>query len=231
MWIWINENSAGLNVLLSVGTMIVWIAYFQILFSSYTRQRRTKILINRGVGDGVESRCLISNMGAEPLYIISVFAVLSDGKEQLEAAVTDKDSTEVEDVETVREGTSQGPLMSGEFKDIGRFSELMARCARANQREAQVIGGCFDSLAIVVVGAYGAEDRAVGAKRSFTLHRDGESTVLVPKSVSTLQLRSRRDRKAAEMYLQNQLRNGRQPLSGRDRQDSRSHRSRCDANW
>ncbi|NIZ11050.1 hypothetical protein HCZ97_16670 [Pseudooceanicola sp. HF7] len=213
MWNWINEYSAGLSVLLSVGTLLVWIAYFQILLGSYTRQRRTKILINRGAGRGIESRCLISNMGAEPLYILTVIGVLSDDEGRIEADITDRDSSEVKDVKSVREGTSQGPLMSGEFMDIGRFSELMARCARRNQRETDGIESRFDGLEIVVIGAYGAEDLSVGARRCFTLHGGDTAKELVPDSVSTHQMRSRRERRAAESYLHNQLRQSRQPKS------------------
>lgn len=214
MWTWINENSSGLNLLVSLGTMVIWIAYFQLLYGSYTRQRRTKILINRGAGDGIESRCLVSNMGAEPLYIITIIAILDDGKERIRAEITDRDSSEAENLSSVREGTSQGPLMSGEFMDVGRFSELMARCARANRRDPETIQDCLKGLELIVIGAYGAEDLSVGATRSFTLDTEGETAKLLPDDVSTRQLRSRRDRRKAERYLQDQIRPSSSPATG-----------------
>ena len=205
MWSWINENSAGLGVVLSLGTMIVWIAYFQILYLSYTRQRRTKILVNRAAGRGIDGRCLISNMGAEPLYVVSIIAVLHEGSARITAAITDLDASEVSEVKNARDGTNQGPLMSGEFMDIGKFSALMARCARANQRSTDDIESRFESLEVIVIGAYGAEDLSVGASRSFTLSGQDGNKELVPRSVSTRQMRSRKDRKRLEVYLHDQL--------------------------
>lgn len=206
MWDWIKENSSALSILLSLGTMIVWIAYFQILYLSYSRQRRTKMLINRGAGTGLESRCLISNMGAEPLYVVTIIAALREGDDLITAEVTDLDSSEVSDIRHAREGTHQGPMMSGEYMDAGRFSALMARCARANGRSTDDLETRFDSLELIVIGAYGAEDLSVGARRSFKLGGEAGSRSLVPTTVSTRQMRSRRDRRRLERHLQERLR-------------------------
>lgn len=201
MWTWINDNSSGLSVLLSLGTMIVWIAYFQILYLSFTRQRRTNIMINRGAGSGIDSRCLISNMGAEPLYVVSIVAALQEGSTRITAAITDLDSSEVSWIEHAREGTNQGPMMSGAFMDIGPFSSLMARCARFNQRGEDDLESRFESLELTVIAAYGAKDLFVGASRTFELIGEGGQKRLDPTTVSTRQLRSRRERRRLEDYL------------------------------
>jgi hypothetical protein len=201
MWNWIIDNSAALSVLISIGTIMVWIAYFQILFASFRRQRRTRILINRGAGRGTRARCLISNMGAEPLYVISIIATLEKDGRRIKAEIADLDSQEVGDIAESREGTSQGPLQSGEFMDIGQFSTLMARCARARGESDDSLESRFDGLTLTVIAAYGADDLSVGAERHFVIKTEAGQTALDPAHISTTQLRSRRERRRLEHLL------------------------------
>ncbi|MFD0859693.1 hypothetical protein [Roseovarius aquimarinus] len=199
MWAWIAENSAALSVLVSCLTALIWIGYFQLLFISFRRQRRTRILINRGAGKGTDARCLISNMGAEPLYVMSILATIHDGQEQVTSEVADLHRSEKEQLGAEDRETHQGPLMSGDFMDIGRFSTLIERCARG-------AGGIGDSrnvqsLHLLVIAAYGADDLSVGAERHFTVcEKDGE-TLVDPDSISTTQLRSRSERRRLERTL------------------------------
>lgn len=202
MWQWVMDNSAGLGVVVSIGTMVIWVAYFQILLSSYTRQRRTRILINRGAGRGTEARCLISNMGAEPLYVMSILATLSRGDSRMTAAITDLDHHEVDAVSDSREGTNQGPLESGDFMDIGTFSALMARCARACGEDAESLESRFDGFELLIIAAYGADDLSVGARRVFRLCAGDQGKVLDPVGISTDQLRRRGQRRRLERLLE-----------------------------
>lgn len=198
MWTWIGENSATLGVVISLLTAFIWIGYFQILFISFRRQRRTRILINRGAGQDTDARCLISNMGAEPLYVISILGTLERGDERLTAEITDLDESEVGEIEKSSEGTSQGPLQSGDFMDIGRFSSLMARCARARGDAGDAD---FDAMTLTVIAAYGADDLSVGATRRFVLKRGADGVKLDPESISTRQLRARPARRELERLL------------------------------
>ncbi|MEX1234654.1 MAG: hypothetical protein WEB56_06670 [Roseovarius sp.] len=201
MWEWIAENSAGLNVVISVVTVFVWVGYFQLLFLSFRRQRRTRILINRGAGRGTDARCLISNMGAEPLYVISIIGTLEKGGTSMSAEISDLDSHEVGEVSKSSEATNQGPLESGEFMDIGKFSALMARCARALGESEENVSERFDGLKLTVIAAYGADDLSVGATRRFVLETRDGWTKLDPERISTRQLRARRERRELEKLL------------------------------
>ncbi len=201
MWEWIAENSAGLNVVISVVTVFVWVGYFQLLFLSFRRQRRTRILINRGAGRGTDARCLISNMGAEPLYVISIIGTLEKGGTSMSAEISDLDSHEVGEVSKSSEATNQGPLESGEFMDIGKFSALMARCARALGESEEGVSERFDGLKLTVIAAYGADDLSVGATRRFVLETRDGWTKLDPERISTRQLRARRERRELEKLL------------------------------
>lgn len=199
MWAWLSEHSAELSVIISLGSMIVWVLYFQLLYTSFRRQRRTNVLINRAGPTG-NDRCLVSNMGAEPLYVVSILAALRDSSVEIQAPITDLDTTEIEHPSHASEATNQGPLKTGEFMDIGRFSDLMARCLRAT-KDITVRDTKFDELQILVIGAYGADDLFVGARRSFQLEYDGDAELVIPTDISTEQLRGRKERRKLEEYL------------------------------
>lgn len=201
MWDWVIDNSDGLSVVVSLVTMLVWVAYFQILYAGFKRQRRTRILINRGAGQTTQSRCLISNMGAEPLYVMSIIATLEKGDQRVTSAITDLDSTEVDETSPSREATNQGPLLSGDFMDVGRFSDLMARCARTAGIDDADVERRFDAFEILVIGAYGADDLSVGASRRFVMRGSGTKRDVDTQRISTVQLRSRRARRRLEQYL------------------------------
>lgn len=198
---WINEHSEVLSILLNLGTMIVWVLYFHILYSSFMRQRRTRILINRGAGTGPGSRCLISNMGAEPLYVMSILGTLRKDGQEVTAAITDLDAQEVEDDRDMRKITNQGPLMSGEHMDIGTFSSLMARCARQAREADGGIERRYDEFDLLVIAAYGADDLSVGAERRFVLCGEAGAVALEPVGISTRQLRGRPQRRRLERLL------------------------------
>lgn len=201
MWDWINAHGQALSVVISLLTAFVWIAYFQLLFMSYRRQRRTRILINRGAGEGTQSHCLISNMGAEPLYVISILGTLERGDERVTAEISDLDRHEIGQINKSSEGTNQGPLQSGEYMDIGRFSDLMARCARARGASTDKLDARFDGLTLTVIAAYGADDLSVGATRRFVLEEGKEDARMTPESISTRQLRARGARRELEKLL------------------------------
>ncbi|HEX5678784.1 MAG TPA: hypothetical protein VFX91_12530, partial [Alcanivorax sp.] len=76
MFDWISENKDVLDVLIGVGTLLVWVVYAQLLYNGYKRQRRPRVAITRGRQKGVEALCLISNMSAESIFIQHIVARL-----------------------------------------------------------------------------------------------------------------------------------------------------------
>ena len=48
---WLSNNSNWITPATSIGTLLVWIFYAQLLYNGYSRQTRPRLLINRGVSD------------------------------------------------------------------------------------------------------------------------------------------------------------------------------------
>jgi hypothetical protein len=47
----------------------VWLLYLHLFLTSYRRQQETVILIHRGASEDDRARCIVSNMGSEPIYV------------------------------------------------------------------------------------------------------------------------------------------------------------------
>ena len=73
---WLNDNAQAISAVASICTLFVWVFYAQLLYNGYVRQRRPRVIINRGKGIGVDSICLISNMSSEAIYVQHLVAVL-----------------------------------------------------------------------------------------------------------------------------------------------------------
>lgn len=195
---WIGQNSQALNVVVNTAMLIVWLTYLQLFLMSYMRQRRSHLLINRGAGDGVESRCLISNMSAEPVYIQSIMAVLKKGDNAWTAPVTDFDDTRGDQVDHVSEATNQGPLGVGEFIDVGTFAKLAERTARFAGASGEEVEQTFDAMELTVVAAHASEALPVAARREFALGDDG---ALTPLTITSEQIRAHHKRREVTRYM------------------------------
>ena len=78
---WMSNHAQLLGVAVSAVTAVIWVIYLQLLVSSMRRQRRTNVEITRAGEPGEDAKCLVSNMGAEPVYIKSVIVdVVADGE-------------------------------------------------------------------------------------------------------------------------------------------------------
>lgn len=187
----VKENSEIIRTVTNVAMLVIWITYLQLFLMSYMRQRRSSILVNRGAGRGVEARCLISNMSAEPIYVQSIMAVLQDGGREWTASVTDVEELGDNSAD-IGKATNQGPLHAGDYMDIGSFKSLARRAA---EHAGAPVGGMmqdYDSLELIVVAAYASERKSVAARRRFQLESGGR---LIPSTVSTRQIRFGPERK------------------------------------
>lgn len=202
MLAWIKEYSDVLNLLTNVIVVLVWMTYLHLLLIAFRRQRRPRILINRGGSQDVTAHCLISNMSAESVYIQSLIVTMKSEEEEWTAAVTDIDDLQTEDATHPRDTTHQGPLAPGAYMDAGCFSNLIERAARKAGLSEQDLKEKISALELMVVAAYGADDMSVAAKRSFDLKGNDE---LKPQSVSAQQISSRRARRKLERYLAKHL--------------------------
>lgn len=212
---WLSQYTDILDVALQFLILVVWVSYLQLLLNTYLRQRRPKILINRGAGHGVHAHCLVSNMSAEPIYIRSIIASLETESHRRTLAVTDQEQI-YDDEESKsggsRERTSQGSLSVGGFADIGTFRRFIDRVARSTDGRSgslyDVGGEPLKVLELTVVADYGSDDLLVGAYRRFEVRgpeKHGKDSDLVPTTVNTMQIRSRRRRREITNYLQDYL--------------------------
>lgn len=201
MFEWIGDNSSALNVFLNLGILLVWVTYLHLLLMAYVRQRRASIIVNRGAGHGVEARCLLSNMSAEPIYIQNLVATLKNDSGEWKAVVTDLEEAAAQGSE-LKHVTSQGPLDSGEFFDAGTFSSLARRAARLAGAPSEDLERDYACLELTVVAAYGTDSMFVAARREFRLEDEGR---LVPATTTTVQIRSRAERRKIDRFLRDHM--------------------------
>lgn len=194
MWNWIAGNHQVISSLANIAMLFVWIAYLQVFVSSYRRQKRSNILINRGAGSGLEARCLISNMSAEAIYIESVIATAETAEGRWSLPVTEL----LEGRSDLDLKTRQGPLQAGRFIDIGSFQKLMEPVLQKakGQRGAVTSDGLENlvSFEIKIIAVHGSEDLLTGAVRRFDLLQRQHRLLLRGHAVGTHQIRSRRER-------------------------------------
>lgn len=200
MFQWISDNSSTISVVANVAMVLVWVTYLQLLLASYRRQRQSTILINRGAGSTLDARCLVSNMSAEPIYVQNIIATLKCGEQSWKAAVTDLEDFRSDEIEHAGEATNQGPLGVGDYADLGRFKYLAWRAARNAGVEIEDAAKEFDAIELTVVAAYGPDKYSVAARREYRI--DNETGNLTPTTLSSIQIRSRRERREIDRYLQ-----------------------------
>ncbi|WP_232845568.1 hypothetical protein [Aurantimonas marina] len=208
MWNWLSQNTDVLSLAVSVAMLIVWIVYLQLLLYGYQRQRRSSVLISRGAGQGLRSRCLITSMSAEPLYVTSIIATLETKTNSYEYALTDLRDLPEDLGADPRSSMRQGSLSTGEYLDIGHFDDLVEQLVETDA-ELSRLGAWADTvtaLDLTVVALYGPDLIAVGASRRFSFVENGDERLRIrPESLTTRQLRSRRWRRQLMRKLASHL--------------------------
>ncbi|MBL7251612.1 hypothetical protein [Alloalcanivorax marinus] len=211
MFDWISQHQKVLSVMISFGTLLIWLVYAQLLYQSYRRQRRPRIVINRGKHRSVNALCLISNMSAESVFVEHIVAWLETDRGVLRADVTeleqdyeqgdeDRQQRHGTAPDSLRDSTRQGPLAPGEFLHIGAFGDVIERVCRA--RGVSLEAGDGDerivrarALTVQVVAIYGSDDLPIGVERRFLIHETKRGHLLVPDTWDSKRLASRRQRR------------------------------------
>ncbi|MFB9867810.1 hypothetical protein [Vreelandella sulfidaeris] len=194
---WLNDNAQAISAIASICTLFVWIFYAQLLYNGYVRQRRPRLIINRGKGIGMEAICLISNMSSEAIYVQHLVAVLHTQKRSYLLDVVEYQQSGNEQQEASYR-THQGPLASGEYLHIQSFGDIVDQIKEYWQIEDDVLNEQNLQLEIRVIAIYGSEDMPTGALRRFNLDINASpNQQLIPTSVDTDRLNSRRQRKRA----------------------------------
>jgi hypothetical protein len=205
---WIEAHSTALNVITNLAMLAVWFVYLHLILMAYLRQRKPRILINRGAGVGLNAHCLVSNMSQEPIYVNSILAVLKTEDRSWMLAVTDVESLENQDDRpTGTSATNQGPLCRGDYMDIGTLGDLVRRTrektdlANSDDHPATV----FKTFELIVVAAHGSETLAIGAKRTFRFNPSPDADCIYPDTVETRQISSPWERRRVHKLLKQHL--------------------------
>ena len=109
----ISDHIEVFQLLASLTTTAVWLVYLNIFLRGFRQQRRSSLLINRGGGEDLDSRCLISNMGAQPAYLLDVVASLEAEDGPVVASVIDRKELQRDQMTNPADLTGQGPMASG----------------------------------------------------------------------------------------------------------------------
>lgn len=199
---WLNEHGELLRLGISGLTAVVWLVYLQLFLLSLRRQRRSQIMINRGVGAGVDALCFVGNLGHEPIYVLELIGEVETGGRRFDAVITDRRDLSRDELNDPREAANQGPLKSGESYDAGSFRDIADKVLRAHEEQA---GGAFDRIALTVVAATAASGEPVAARRSYRRSGEGDAAALRPESIQPRQIRSLLERRRLKRRLRRDL--------------------------
>ncbi|WP_280569018.1 hypothetical protein [Chromohalobacter sp. 296-RDG] len=211
---WLNHNSGALSAIASFFTLIVWLFYAQLLYLNFARQRRPRIIINRGRSKSPDGMCLISNMSSEAIFVSNVMGVLHTSKGEYTCDLTDYTRSENREEESNEEhATRQGPLDSGDYHQVCSFREIIDHAAEEHKldidRSSLILSDeTLRMLEIRLVAIYGNEDRPVGAYRCFMLERSdldpdekNNDCLIVPTTFDTLRISRRWHQKRIRRWL------------------------------
>ena len=208
---WIVAHAQIIGAMINLGMLCVWIVYLHVFVSNYRRQLRAKILINLGAGQGLEARCLVSNMSSDAIYLQSIIIDLELPGYRKSRPVTELEGLEEwESPSELNLWTRQGPLTAGQVRDMGSFRGMLAH---ALGQDPAAPGGADNELCaqieafeVTIIAVYGSEDLPVGARRRFQIQQDREGTRLRPQTGEAQQIRSRSERRAMKKRLEEELR-------------------------
>lgn len=198
---WMVQNPALVQAMLSGVTALVWIVYLHLIMTGLRRQRRTAILINLGGGSGGDARFLVSNLGLEPVYLLEVLVTMRRDGQVTVAPITERAELWTRRLDRPTEATTQGPLTSGDFRDIGSVADLVER-AQLHFGDAIRLDD-LDNVEVTVVAYTASTSRLAAATRAFVVRTDdsGRCRVL-PDSLHARQIRSFLERARLRKVLQ-----------------------------
>lgn len=206
---WLSDNKEWITPATSIGTMLVWVFYAQLLYNGYSRQTRPRLLINRGVSDeGLDSPCLICNMSREAIYVYFILVFLDNSEEPVLVPVTDcEEEARRDDPSPLGSRTRQGPLDPGKCIELLSFRIILERAARQAGIELDK-GKPVDpeieiwALEFHVVCIYGSDDTPFGAVRRFNLKTNGAGPPLPePATIDTQRKTSWRYKRRIRQWL------------------------------
>ncbi|ETW11553.1 hypothetical protein ATO8_16600 [Roseivivax marinus] len=167
---WFTEHSTLIQTVTSIATAFIWLFYLQMLFSGLLRQRRPTLSINRGAGDGMDAKIILSNLGYEPIYVQDVLVTMDiEGDGESTHYVTDRRELPEEERTKGLRGTTQGPMKSGDYASLGTVRGILQRAAPDYDVDK------LPGLNRVTFTVLGTGQKAAGARKSYRIVSDDHS--------------------------------------------------------
>lgn len=196
------QNIEILNAFLNGLLVLIWAVYLQIFLVSHLRQARSVIHIDIGAADGERSRCLVTNLSSNPLYVQGMVADLLGDESSTRVTITEREEIDQTDLEDPLARTNRGTLQPGQTIDVGSLADVLNRAwIRLGQRWS--IDGLVQ-VKVTVIAISGQAERVVGASKTFDAKYLNGRSHFVPQSVLTHQIRPRRARTAFSDLMNDQ---------------------------
>lgn len=195
-----------LEMISAISSMVmaaVWVIYFQFFYFQYRRGNRPYLVVHHAQNDSPESLCLLVNMSAEPVHVQVVQVFIRD-RSGVERTLTVTDYERVTESEApIQHSLRQGPLRPGGYLLLGSFRSIILGRKSEDDDSVDRLRE-VESLEIRAAVIHGPSAFPVGARRAFSVHRNG-ATRIVPYNVHTEQLTRRRDRSTVREWLEQEL--------------------------
>lgn len=198
-----SEHAPFLNVIFNGMMVVIWTMYFQVFLVNHLRQARNMIHIDLGAAQGAMSRCLVTNLSSNAIYVQAIIADLSSNGATSRTQITDREEIPLNDGKDPLARTNRGTLYSGQTVDIGSLEDLVSRAQIRLHEDWS--SDDIDAVTITVVAISGQIDRIVGASKSFDAeHLEGGGSVFSAKDIMTRQIRPRQTREQFSTMLREQ---------------------------
>lgn len=202
MWQFISEHAAALTVIVTGVTLIVWTVYGQLMSANQSRQQKTRLFVTQGNGSGLDSTCLLTNMGKEFVFLRGVFVDLHDRDGHHYSEPVEKEWQEQPQSYTA-EDIGQGPVGASQQLALGPFRWLVAEAARRaglpEQDEDAELWQRLESFTVTAIITAGPYERLIGAAHRFFV--DAGDRRIRPDPEGTRLRTSRRDVRALNRRL------------------------------
>lgn len=190
------ETLTAYSQIIETGTSIlmvlIWLIYLQIFLMAFLRGRRSSIHIDRGAASDDTARCIVVNMGQQPIFLLAVvvdFGSPDGSGETCRAVVTDRAEVAPENASRPLDRTNKGPLGPGEAIDVGSVADLMQRAR--GRLEIQLAREEIRKMWISAVAISHEGEKLIAATKGFeALHKDDGRTLFEPDATLTRQIRS-----------------------------------------
>ncbi|SLN65871.1 hypothetical protein ROJ8625_03370 [Roseivivax jejudonensis] len=188
---WFSDNALLVQTVTSIVTALIWLVYLQLLLSGVRRQRRPTLSMNRGSGEGMDAKVILSNLGYEPIYVQDVLVTMDiEGDGESTHYVTDRRELPEEEMSEGLSGTTQGPMTAGDYISLGSVRGILQRAA-PNYNTEQLPG-----LNKVTFTVLGTGQKPAGARKTYHVISDDQSIKhLQPQSLDTRMLSPRQCRR------------------------------------